>query len=316
MKKFIGQCYLFIAFSLAGTSVIAGRFLSGRLGTFTIAALSLFFAVLFLLPLCGKTLFAVIRSLKARDLLLLSLQAVCGIFLFRVFLLNGLQRTSAGEAGVLTGATPAMTALLAMVFLREQATVKKIAGVLFTVAGILLIQGLLTNGTGFSPVHLAGNLLVLCAASSESVFNILSRLTSKSGFSVSRTPMHPSEQTVIVSFIALLFCFIPALFEQPVYRLTGAGLSVWAALVWYGVFVTGLAYICWYAGINRSSAITAAAFSGMMPFTSMALSVLLLGERLGWLQWTGAVFVAAGILFIGLEEAQKAPKVHSQTTDI
>ncbi|WP_242975783.1 EamA family transporter [Desulfosporosinus sp. FKB] len=50
---------------------------------------------------------------------LVFLVPLCGIFLFRMFLLRGLDYTSAGEAGILAGATPAITALLAMMALKE-----------------------------------------------------------------------------------------------------------------------------------------------------------------------------------------------------
>ena len=43
-----------------------------------------------------------------------------------------------------------------------------------------------------------------------------------------------------------------------------------------------------YTGIpvsNVCGAFTAAAFSGMMPLTSMILSVIILGEQAGWQQW-------------------------------
>ncbi|EFU41064.1 hypothetical protein PVOR_15584 [Paenibacillus vortex V453] len=43
----------------------------------------------------------------------------------------------------------------------------------------------------------------------------------------------------------------------------------WLALVWYVPIVTALAFIWWYAGIKRCQVATAAAFSGMMPFTAI-----------------------------------------------
>ena len=50
-------------------------------------------------------------SLSRRQWLLLLAQAFLGIFLFRMFLLLGVRHTSTSEAGILTGAIPAMTAI-------------------------------------------------------------------------------------------------------------------------------------------------------------------------------------------------------------
>ncbi len=303
-----GSLYLFCAFTLAGTSVIAARFVTGQLGVFTITAVSLFFAILCLLPLCGYKLMEVIRRLGPEDWLMLFLQALFGIFLFRLFLLHGLLRTSAGEAGVLTGATPAVTALLAGVVLKEPFTPRSLAGILSTIGGILLLQGILLPGSEFAMEHFLGNLLVLCAAVSESLFNIFSRLNSLKTASHRKQPINPVVQTVLVSAIALLLCLIPAQFEKPVWLLLALENKQWLALVWYGVFVTALAFICWYAGIKRSTAQTAAAFSGMMPFTSLILSVIILGEDAGWQQWSGGCLIITGILLIGaLNGARSAP---------
>jgi len=80
------------------------------------------------------------------------------------------------------------------------------------------------------------------------------------------------------------------------------------ALLWYGLFVTALGFIFWYAGIKRCGAFTAAAFSGMMPFTSMLLSIILLSEHPGWQQWSGGILIIAGTTLIGSGNASSNTK--------
>lgn len=304
MDRLKGNLYLLCAFTLAGTSVISARLVTGKLGTFTITAASLFFALMFLIPLCGKQLLRYIQLMSVHNLLFLSLQALCGIFLFRMFLLTGLHYTSTGEAGILTGATPAITALLAMVVLGESVNGRKLTGIFCTVGGILIIQGLLTPGHRLSWEHIVGNVLVLCAAACESAFNTISRISAIKAAGDLKKPSSPIVQTAIVSAMALLLCLIPALFEEPIKALSGIGQREWIALLWYGIFVTALAFICWYSGIKRCGAFTAAAFSGMMPFTSMVLSTLVLSENVGYRQWLGGFLVIVGMILIGTNKAE------------
>ena len=313
MDHLNGKLYLICAFSLAGTSVISARLIMGKLGTFTITAVSLFFALAFLVPLCGKQLARYVRLMSFRNFLFLSLQALCGIFLFRMFLLSGLYYTSAGEAGILTGATPAITALLAMVVLREPVSGRKLAGILCTVGGILIIQGVLTPGNGLSLAHIGGNILVLCAAACESAFNTLSRISAVKAAADLKEPSSPIAQTAIVSAIALILCLIPAALEHPLLELSGIGLMEWASLLWYGVFVTALAFICWYSGIKRCGAFTAAAFSGLMPFTSLLLSTVVLGESADYQQWLGGFLVIFGMILIGTEGIDAASPISKNT---
>ncbi|HZG14640.1 MAG TPA: DMT family transporter [Candidatus Bathyarchaeia archaeon] len=313
MERLKGLLYLFGAFSLAGTSVIAARFISEDLGTFTTTAVSLFFALLCLLPLSWRELLKSAPLLTAREWMLLALQALFGMFLFRMFLLYGLSRTSAGEAGILTGATPAVTVLLAMLLLKETISRTASLGIVSTIGGILLMQGLLTPGLDhtFSLKHLLGNLLVLCAAVSESLFNIFSRSAAVKSAATKSAPLHPIVQTTIVSTMALLLCVIPSLFEKPYASLASIGWSQWLALIWYGPFVTAIAFIFWYAGIKRCDASTAAALSGMMPFTALVLSVAVLGEHAGWLQWSGGLLVIMGMVLIGGNPEQSGQKTAS-----
>ena len=298
MERLKGPFYLFAAFTLAGTSVISARFVVGQLGVFTITSVSLFFALLCLLPFCWSKLIKTVRIMSAKDWLTLAVQALCGIYLFRMFLLQGLLNTSTGEAGILTGATPAITAILAKVLLKEPVNRKNITGIISTVGGILLLQGFLLPGNKFSLDHLGGNILVLCAATSESLFNIFSRLAAVKSVYCCKQPINPMVQTTIVSAIALFLCLISALFEHPVSSLLAIGFIEWLALGWYGTFVTALAFIFWYAGIKRCNAYTAAAFSGMMPFTAVLLSVMVLGEHIEWQQWSGGMLVILGMILI------------------
>jgi len=301
MKRFAGVLFLLGAFTLAGTSVVAGRFVVATLGTFTITVVSLFFALVGLLPLCGLKLGTGIGQMAKRDWTALLIQALFGIFLFRLFLLQGILRTSAGEAGILTGATPATTVLLAWLLLKEPLERVRILGIISTVTGIVVLQGIFSPDIVFSKEHLIGNVLVLCAAICESVFNVLSRISSVKASLRSSQVLDPIVQTTLVVGIALLLCLGPALTEHPVAALLSLTIVGWAALAWYGLFVTALAFIFWYAGIKRCDASVAAAFSGMMPFTALILSVLLLNEQPGWQQWLGGLMVVIGMVLTGLK---------------
>jgi drug/metabolite transporter (DMT)-like permease len=305
VQQIKGMFFLFGAFTLAGTSVIAARYVTGKLGVFTITCISLFFAVLCLLPFTGRKVILLIRQIPIKDWLYLFFQALFGIFLFRTFLLFGLLYTSSAEAGILTGATPAITVLLSRWLLKEPTNFKKLSGIGGTIAGILFIQGLFTPDSHFSMVHILGNFLVLCAATCESLFNTCSRAAVVKAQSRFKQAIPPLLQTVLVSAVAMILCLIPACFENSVDLLAKTGLKEWLSLIWYGVFVTALAFIFWYSGIKRCAASTAAAFSGMMPFTSLMLSVLVLGEPASPQQWSGGMMIILGMVLIGWNEKSR-----------
>ena len=299
MKRITGKIYLLLAFSLAGTSVITGHILSDKLGSFTITALSLGIMLICLLPFYGVKTVQTIRQFKKGDLKMIVLQAFFGIFLFRIFLLLGVGLTSTLEAGILTGATPAITSVLAFFILKEKLSRWTALGIACTVSGIVSLQGVNLSAAAFSMEHIGGNLLVLCAAASESAFNILSRKHRAKQQNKQEVQIPPLVLTLLVSAIAFVLSVIPAMAEQPLSALRLIGVKEGLALLWYGLIVTALAFVFFYKGIKLCNAYTAAAFSGMIPLTSMLLSLFILQEPIGTGQWVGGLLIITSMLLIG-----------------
>lgn len=302
MRHIQGKIYLLGAFSLAGTSVITGRILSIKLSSFTITAISLGMVLVFLLPFYGLKTVKTIHAMAKSDWVMILFQAVFGIFLFRTFLLFGVRLTNTVEAGILTGTTPAITSLMALFFLKERLSGITVLGIGFTVTGIILLQGTDLMAAQFSTRHLSGNILIICAAASESAFNIISRKHKAETKGGSKVQIDPIIQTLLVSAIALLLSIVPAIFERPFASLSGIGWEEWFALVWYGLVVTALAFIFFYEGAKRCDAYVIAAFSGMIPLVSMFLSIILLKEKIGYNQCIGGFLIILSMVLIGKRE--------------
>lgn len=299
MRHVQGKLYLLGAFSLAGTSVITGYILSMKLNSFMITAVSLGIVLVCLLPFYGTKTVRTIRLLTKRDWIMILFQAVFGIFLFRTFLLFGVKLTSTVEAGILTGTTPAITSLLAFFFLKERFSGTTALGISCTVMGIILLQGINILSAQFSVEHVLGNVLIICAAASESTFNIISRKHKARALDESAVQLHPMVQTLLVSAIAFILSVIPALCDHPLASMSVLGWKEWLALVWYGLVMTALAFVFFYEGVKRCDAYTTAAFSGMIPLTSMLLSLLLLKERIECAQWVGGLLIILSMALIG-----------------
>ncbi len=116
-----------------------GYMLTETLGTFTITAISMLIVIAGLFPFLFRKTLQAMQTLTKGQWLLIFAQAFFGIFLFRMFLLLGVRHTSTAEAGILTGAIPALTAVGAYFVLRERPTRRTILGVTATVLGIVLL---------------------------------------------------------------------------------------------------------------------------------------------------------------------------------
>jgi drug/metabolite transporter (DMT)-like permease len=306
---------LALGFTLAGSSVIPGKLLSG-LPTFLTAAISAAVGLVVLIPFAAREASLTRRAALAqraprpgrgtllRALPLLAAQAFFGMALFRVLLLAALARTGAAEVGIATSATPAITAFLAALFLKERIGPRTALGIALVVGGVALLE---SSGGGAAKGRdgtesLVGLALALGAAMSESVFNVMAkRLPSTLG---------PKTTSAIVTALALAMLIALSLATGERLEIAELGAERLAAFAYYGIFASALAYVCWYSGIARLPASTAGVFSGFMPLSGFALSILLFHERPGAFGALGAAFAIGGVLLCATDASRAASRVY------
>ncbi len=283
-------------FVLAGSSVVAAKLLAG-LPVFFAAAAGTAIALVALIPLAAAEARSepgpARRDALRRALPLLAAQALFGIALFRILMLLALRLTSAAVAGVATSATPALTALLSALFLRERIGPRTAVGITLAALGIATLQ---SGGAALgAPLGVAGGsgelvgcLLALGAAASESAFNVLSK----------RLPAAVGPRLASAAVMALALVILGGLSLATGEKVEWASIGTerLLALAYMGLFSSALAYILWFAGVARVPASTAGAFAGLMPLSSFALSIAFLGERPRAAAFAGSALAIAGIL--------------------
>ena len=272
------------AMCLAGSSVVVGKILVSSVPVFLGAFGSLLVAFFCMIPLMyGRV--AELRRLTLNHWKYLFLQGLCGIVLFRVFMLYGLHSTGAVQAGIITGTTPAVLALLSLLLLGEAISRRTVAGVCFAAAGCIVIN-VFGQGSG-EESSVFGCLLVGAAVVCEALFTIFRKRIADSVSAVTNT-------TVLI-FCSLLLLVIPAAFDLHAMS-TVPPPEALPAILYYGVFATVLAYLLWTAGVGKVSGATAGAATAAMPASSVVLAALILGEEIHWYHLAGCLMIVAGIL--------------------
>lgn len=278
---------LTLAMVIVGSSVVAGKIMVDQLPIFFSSALRFLIASLIIVPILYLREGG-FPKLSRRSWFVLGVQALCGSFLFTVFLLSGLSMVSTASAGIITSTTPAFMGIIGWCVFRESPSGRIVAGIILSMSGVMILN---VAGTGgLSETSLLGNLLVLAAVAAESIFLIFRKWIPES--------LSPLAATAIISVFGFVW-FLPAgIYDFFTVDLTKAGSVAWLAVVYYGVVVTVSAYLFWFAGIVSVSASVASVFTGVMPLSAVALSALILGEKLYWYHYVGCLFVLSGIFFI------------------
>jgi drug/metabolite transporter (DMT)-like permease len=100
---------------------------------------------------------------------------------------------------------------------------------------------------------------------------------------------------VIITGAALAFCLLAAINHELAFPLTTGG---WAVVIGLALFPTMFAISLFLAGLPRVGAARAALLSTWEPVVTVALAVILLGDRLSILQVLGGVLVLLAVVVV------------------
>lgn len=215
-----------------------------------------------------------------------ALLGLTGVALFCLTQNLGLRYATAGTTALLNGAIPVLTLVLAALFLGEQVTGWRLAGLLTSFTGIVLLV-LSGSGGTFSAAAL-GNLLPLASAVSFAGYAVLGRRY----FGVGGALAIVAGSTRYGLLLLLPFAGIEALttgVAQP-------GPSDWVLMLYLGAGCSALAFLlCGYA-LARMEAGHAATFGNLKPLVGIALAVTLLSEPVSLDQLGGGALVLLGVI--------------------
>jgi drug/metabolite transporter (DMT)-like permease len=191
----------------------------------------------------------------------------------------GLELTTVTSTGFITGLYVVLTPLLALAAFGTPVPSAVWAGVVLSLAGLLLLSG--APGGSW-----AGNLLVLGNAVAQSLqIAAMERLAPR----YDARALTFLQMTVAFSGFAVVAVAAGQVEVPP-------DATTWYAVVVTGVFAGALGYLVATWVQSRTTAARAAlVFTLEAPFAAL-FGVLLLSEHLGWAGWTGCAVMLAGIL--------------------
>lgn len=220
-----------------------------------------------------------------------------GVLGNHLFVLFGLQFIGAGAAGIIIGTSPAITAFLSSLILKDVPLRVIWQGCLVSFVGVVVIAGRGgMEGIGSNPV--LGGGLILSALVSWSLYTIGCRRT--------MDRFSPLTVTWTTLMISLLF-EIPLLVVNHKMLLSGIDtvpLSGWVALVYVMVFATALGQQGWLYGVDGVGPSRAGIFGNLIPVSALFFSFLILGEPVGWREIGGIGLILFGVWLVN-QRAQK-----------
>ena len=194
---------------------------------------------------------------------------------------------NASMASLLNTMNPLFICLFAVVFLKEEMTKRKTAGVLLSFVGVAVVLGVTTDGG----VSLRGFFFALLSVLGWSSGTIIIRKLSGGRYS--------SEQIAFMGMTAALpFSLTASLVELQTKSLTfdwGAVLGI----LFLATLCTALPNVLWNRSLEILPATSCSQAFPLQPFFATLLGVIFLHEAITWNFLLGGVLISAGVI-IGL----------------
>lgn len=200
---------------------------------------------------------------------------------------SGLERIDASVAVIVVQLEFPFMALLAAVFLGDRLGWKGVLGVAMAFAGIVLIAG--------QPNAKSDLLGVLMCAAGACTWAVGQIMIKRLGGAVGGF--------TLIAWVAVMaspqLFLLSAIFEDgQIAALRGMNWIGWGVVVYLGLVMTALAYGIWYHLLGRYPVTKVGPFLLLLPVTTIAGSVAILGERITPVEAAGALIVIAGVWFV------------------
>lgn len=240
-----------------------------------------------------------LKDMQRGELRDLALMALLGMVGFTVLMLEGLKRTSAVDAGIITATLPAVVAALGVVFSGDRLSRPQLFAVALAVAGLLLVQ---TTGAARGASTLIGNLLVGGAVLCEASFVILGKRLAP--------PYRPLRLSLGANLVGLGLSIPLALIDAPALDLAAIRPAMWLLGTWYALAASVICLWLWYRGLPYVETWLAGLATAAIPVAALATSALYLGEAIAPIKLAGAGLVIAAIVLGALSSRPGAPSLH------
>ena len=277
---------LFTGMALFGSATPLSSLVTRAFPVFVAGGIRVLLAFLVLLPFVKLNN---LKQYKGRDRWFLLGISLFGVLGFTALMLYGMKLVSGVTGSLVMSTTPAVTAILSVIFFKDEVNWTKILALLLSVGGVVLLQ-LAGDKSGSKNHDLGGIILIFLAVCCEACYTLMGKALTKS-----YPPIEVSAFSAIIAFI----CFIPFIIWQwPQFHYSKIDPGNWFYIIAYGIITMGLGSVLWYKGVTKVQGSVAASFMGVMPLSALALSYLLLHEEFRWVHLAGFSLVFSGVLLM------------------
>ena len=230
----------------------------------------------------------------------LIITGVLVIFGFNMLTVLGQTLTETSKAAIIAYTMPALTAMLAAVFLGERLETRHKLALVLGMAGLAVLASENIGALIAAPL---GPAIMFGSALSWAGGNV--------ALKAFRWHLQPLARTVWFFVISTVLCWPLVWVFEPPWQQSWPSVPVFATLLYHAIGPMVTCYALWTILVGRLSATVAAIAALLAPVVGVASAIILVGDPVTWQKIVSLAMILASI-FMTLAPARHAPQQTSQ----
>ena len=284
------------------------KLVQGQVGAFSTVFIPMSLATLFMLPFVYKDVQAN-KNRKLSDLKIFALLAIMGQFPAQVFMTFGTQQSNASTASIINLTLPVVSALLAVVLLKEQMNPLRWVSFGIAITGVALCSMKDMVGINLSLKYTIGNLLIFGGVLGSGFYNTICKKIASD---------YTEIEMLFYTYIFMVILLLPFVlyYERDVLKnIASFTTKTWTGLALLTVLHNFLSMILFFKALKNLEAIQVALSYFLIAFFGLPIAVIFLHEKLSVLSIAGGLLVLASTIVNSVwEYRRKAAKETPEVT--
>ena len=305
-KSFLSWGALFACNLMWSLQFTCIKLVQNQVGAFSTVFIPMLLATIFMLPFVYKDV-KKNKNRKLSDLKVFFLLALLGQFPAQVLMTFGTQQSTASNGSIISLTLPVVSALLAVVVLKEK--MNRLRWVSFFIAifgvGLSSMKDILGVNTGTQ--YIIGNLLIFSGILGSGFYNTVCKKIAND---------YTEMEMLFYTYIFMVIMLLPFVwyFEGNVLSgLYAFTTNTWIGLILLTVFHNFLSMILFFKALKNLEAIQVALSNFLITFFGLPIAVIFLHEKLGVWAIIGGLLVLVSTIVITVWEYKQTVKAQMVT---
>lgn len=228
-------------------------------------------------------------KIKWKDVPILIFLGSTGMFGYHLLFFIAVKHTTVIHSSLIGTMNPIITTILAMIFLKDKISIKKIGAILLSFVGVIFT---VTEGNFvelFSTGIQLGDFFMFCAVLCWAFYSIVSKKVS------------PNYPPIVITAYSFFFCtllLVPfVIFEKGWNFIPRASSKAWAAVLYMALLPSVVGFLIQQVAIKNIGPRRTSMFGFLVPIVSIFLSVMVLNEIFRPVVLISSFLIIAGIYF-------------------